>query len=120
VPAVVSVIGNLLVAAGLGVAMLVVVQNAYAAANVTIEAGQTVTTAGLYGLVRHPMYVGALIMMLGIPLALNSLWAFVFLVPVSLVLVLRIVDEEKLLERDLDGYTDYEHQVHYRLVPHLW
>lgn len=120
VPAVVSLIGNVLAASGLGIAMLVVVQNAYAAANVTIEAGQTVTTGGLYGFVRHPMYVGALIMMLGIPLALNSLWAFVFVIPVAIVLVLRILDEETLLERDLDGYADYEHKVHYRLVPYLW
>jgi protein-S-isoprenylcysteine O-methyltransferase Ste14 len=74
VPTAVIVIGDALVAVGLGIAMLVVIQNRYAAANVTVEAGQKVITTGLYGFVRHPMYVGALIMIVGIPLALDSWW----------------------------------------------
>ena len=72
VPAAVSVLGNVLVATGLGIAMLVVVQNSYAAANVKVEAGQTVVTTGLYGFVRHPMYFGNVIMVIGLPLALGS------------------------------------------------
>ena len=66
VPMAVSVVGDALVAIGLGLAMLVVIQNSYAAANVTVESGQKLVTTGLYGLVRHPMYVGALITMIGI------------------------------------------------------
>ena len=61
--------------------MLVVVQNSYAAATVTVEAGQQVVSSGLYGLVRHPMYVGNVIMMVGIPLALGSYWGLVMVVP---------------------------------------
>src|SRR6202044_1656158 len=68
VPASVSVIGDVLVAVGLGLAMLVIVQNSYAAANVTVEAGQRLVSTGLYGLVRHPMYTGNVVLMLGIPL----------------------------------------------------
>jgi protein-S-isoprenylcysteine O-methyltransferase Ste14 len=72
VPTTVTVVGDILVAVGLGVAMLVIAQNGYAAANITIESGQTLISTGLYGLVRHPMYTGNVIMMVGVPLALDS------------------------------------------------
>ncbi len=120
VPTAVSVVGDALVAIGLGLAMLVVIQNSYAAANVTVEASQKVITTGLYGFVRHPLYVGALIMMIGIPLALGSWWGLVILIPAVIVLVLRILDEEKMLKQELDGYSDYIQKVRYRLVPYVW
>ncbi|MGV0745476.1 methyltransferase family protein [Mycolicibacterium sp. XJ870] len=119
-PAAVSVIGDVLVAGGLGLAMLTVIQNSYAAANVKVESGQTVTTTGLYALVRHPMYFGNVIMMIGIPLALGSYWGLLFLVPGVLVLVSRIRDEESLLADELAGYTEYIRKVRYRLVPLVW
>lgn len=120
VPATVCLVGDVLVAIGLGVAMLVVVQNSYAAANVTVEAEQKVITTGLYGLVRHPMYTGNVILMLGIPLALGSYWGLVFLAPGLLVLAVRIRDEEELLGQELQGYREYTEQVQYRLVPYVW
>ncbi|MBO0864143.1 MAG: isoprenylcysteine carboxylmethyltransferase family protein, partial [Mycobacterium sp.] len=120
VPAMVSVVGDVLVAVGLGVAMLVVIQNSYAAANVTVEAGQTLVSTGLYGLVRHPMYSGNVILMVGTPLALGSYWGLVFVLPGLAVLAVRIRDEEKLLGRDLPGYRDYTQRVHYRLLPYVW
>lgn len=120
VPMAVSVIGDALVALGLGLSMLVVIQNNYAAANITVEEGQKVISTGLYGLVRHPMYVGVLIMMLGIPLALDSWWGLVILVPGVIGLVFRILDEEKMLKQELDGYSEYVQKVHYRLVPYVW
>jgi protein-S-isoprenylcysteine O-methyltransferase Ste14 len=120
VPAAVSVLGEALVALGLGIAMLVVIQNGYAAANVTVESGQQLTSTGLYGLVRHPMYFGNVIMMVGLPLALGSYWGLVF-VPLGLiVLTLRIGDEEQLLAEELAGYREYAAKVHYRLVPGVW
>jgi protein-S-isoprenylcysteine O-methyltransferase Ste14 len=120
VPAAVSLAGDALVATGLGVAMLVVIQNGYAAANVTVEAEQKVVSTGLYGMVRHPMYTGSVIMMVGVPLALGSYWGLVFVVPGLIVLALRIRDEEELLSQKLDGYRDYTEQVHYRLLPYVW
>ena len=120
VPPTVSVVGDVLVAVGLGIAMLVVIQNGYAAATVTVESGQKLVCTGLYRLVRHPMYTGNLIMMVGIPLALGSHWGLVFVIPGLLVLVIRIRDEEQLLKRELSGYRDYQRQVHYRLVPYVW
>jgi protein-S-isoprenylcysteine O-methyltransferase Ste14 len=120
VPTAVTVIGDALVAIGLGIAMLVVIQNSYAAANVTVEAGQKVITTGLYGFVRHPMYVGALITMIGIPLALDSWWGLAILIPGVIGLVLRILDEEKMLKQELGGYSEYTQKVRYRLVPYVW
>jgi protein-S-isoprenylcysteine O-methyltransferase Ste14 len=120
VPTPIVVIGDVLVAIGLGMSMLVVHQNSYAAATITVEAEQPVVDTGLYGLVRHPMYVGALILMVGMPLALDSYWGLVTLVPGVAVLVLRIVDEEKMLRQELAGYDEYTTKVHYRLVPGVW
>ncbi|MEV0674101.1 isoprenylcysteine carboxylmethyltransferase family protein [Mycobacterium sp. NPDC050441] len=120
VPTAVSVLGNALVATGLGIAMLVVIQNSYAAANITVEAGQTVVSTGLYGLVRHPMYAGNVIMMIGVPLALGSYWALLLMIPGLALLGVRIVDEEKMLRTELDGYDPYIQKVRYRLLPYVW
>jgi protein-S-isoprenylcysteine O-methyltransferase Ste14 len=120
VPTPIVIVGDVLVAVGLGMSMLVVQQNNYAAATITVEAEQPVVDTGLYGLVRHPMYAGALIMMVGMPLALDSYWGLVTIVPAVAVLLLRIDDEEKMLRQELAGYDEYTHKVHYRLVPGVW
>jgi len=120
VSAAISVIGDVLVAVGLGLAMLVVAQNGYAAANVTVEAGQQLVSTGLYGLVRHPMYTGNVVLMLGIPLALGSYWGLLLVIPGLVVLILRIRDEEDLLTHELSGYRDYTQRVHYRMLPYVW
>jgi protein-S-isoprenylcysteine O-methyltransferase Ste14 len=120
VPTAICLVGDVLVAVGLGVAMLVVIQNSHAAATIRVEAGQKLISTGLYGLVRHPMYTGNVITMIGIPLALGSYWGLVFVVPGVIVLALRIRDEEKLLREELDGYREYTQKVRYRLVPHMW
>lgn len=120
VPAAISVIGNVLVAVGLMAPMLVLIQNNYAASTVRVEAGQQLASSGLYGLVRHPMYTGNVIMMIGIPLALGSFWGLALVIPGLTVLALRIRDEETLLAAELDGYLDYMEKVRYRLVPGMW
>jgi protein-S-isoprenylcysteine O-methyltransferase Ste14 len=120
VPTAVVVIGNVLVAVGLVMAQLVVIQNSYAAATITVEADQKVVDTGLYGLVRHPMYVGTLIMMIGTPLALDSYWGLLAIVLALPILAARINDEEKMLRQELAGYEEYTHEVHYRLVPGVW
>jgi protein-S-isoprenylcysteine O-methyltransferase Ste14 len=120
VPTAISLVGDVLVAVGLGLPVLVVSQNSYAAATVQAGAGQKLVSTGLYGLVRHPMYTGNVIMMVGIPLALGSYWGLVFVVPSLIVLAWRIRDEEQLLQEKLDGYREYTQQVRYRLVPGMW
>ncbi|MGE2719036.1 methyltransferase family protein [Mycolicibacterium celeriflavum] len=120
VPTTLVVAGDILVAAGLVAAQWVVIENSYAAATITVETGQTVVTTGLYGIVRHPMYAGTLVMMLGTPLALDSYWAlFAVLVALPL-LAARILDEESVLRQQLAGYPEYMDKVRYRLVPFLW
>jgi protein-S-isoprenylcysteine O-methyltransferase Ste14 len=120
VPTAVVLFGNVLVAVGLGLAMLVVHQNSYAAATIRVEAEQELVSTGLYGLVRHPMYFGALIMLIGTPLALDSYWGLAMLAAGVPILVFRILDEEKALTQELSGYVEYTHQVHHRLVPGVW
>ncbi|EUA68374.1 ergosterol biosynthesis ERG4/ERG24 family protein [Mycobacterium xenopi 4042] len=120
VPTPICLLGDLFVAVGLGVAILVIIQNNYAAATVRVEANQKLISTGLYGFVRHPMYTGNVVVMIGIPLALGSYWGLVFVLPGVLALVLRIRDEEKLLRDELDGYPEYAQKVRYRLVPGMW
>jgi protein-S-isoprenylcysteine O-methyltransferase Ste14 len=120
VPLWLTVTGYVLVAAGLNVAQFVVIQNSYAAATITVEADQKLVSTGLYGIVRHPMYLGTIIMMLGTPPALDSLWGLAVLVPTLLLLAARISDEEKMLTLDLPGYREYIAKVPNRLLPYVW
>ena len=120
VPTAVVVIGQVLVAVGLGIAMSVILVNRYAASNVTVEPGQQLVSTGLYGIVRHPMYSGVLVMMIGCPLALDSYWGLAALAPGLVVIAVRILDEEALLRQELTGYRDYTRRVRYRLVPYVW
>jgi protein-S-isoprenylcysteine O-methyltransferase Ste14 len=120
VPWYVSVFGDALIAVSYYIFYLVSKVNTYAAANVRVEEGQKVISTGMYGFIRHPMYFGALFLLVGTPLALGSWWSLL-LVPLFLpILYFRIVNEEKVLARDLRGYTEYMRKVRYRLVPYIW
>ncbi|HEY9303611.1 MAG TPA: isoprenylcysteine carboxylmethyltransferase family protein [Mycobacterium sp.] len=120
VPTTICLVGDVLVAMGLGVVALVIIQNSYAASTVRVEEGQKLVSTGLYGMVRHPMYTGNVIMMVGIPLALGSYWGLVFVAAGLIVLAVRIRDEEKLLQQELTGYREYTLSVRYRLAPRMW
>ena len=120
VPWYVSVLGNVLIAVSFYIFFLVSKVNTYAAANVRVEEGQKVVSTGVYGIVRHPMYSGALFLLVGTPLALGSWWSLL-LVPLFLpILYFRIANEEKVLKRDLRGYDEYTHEVRYRLIPGIF
>lgn len=95
-------------------------QNSYAAATVRVEAEQPVISTGLYGVVRHPMYSGALLLTVCTPLALGSSWSLLLLILVLPVLAWRLLDEERVLRRDLPGYADYCRRVRYRVIPGVW
>jgi protein-S-isoprenylcysteine O-methyltransferase Ste14 len=120
VPAWVSIAGNaIIILSFLGI-FWVVRENSWAASNVRVEAGQQVVDTGPYAHVRHPMYAAAIWLFVGMPLALGSWWTTVLVIPFVPVLLWRLLNEEKVLMRDLPGYTEYMRRVKYRLVPHVW
>ncbi len=116
----VSLAGDGLIALFFLIGFFVFKVNSYAAATVQTFEGQKVVSTGLYAVVRHPMYLGFLVMFIGIPLALGSWWGLAFLVLEIPLWGWRTLDEEKLLKRDLPGYIEYTRKVRYRLVPYLW
>ena len=120
VPAWVSLVGNAIILLSFVAIFRVIRVNSWAASNVRVEADQRVIETGPYAFVRHPMYAAAIWLFVGIPLALGSWWSVGLLVPFIPVLVWRLLNEEKILARDLPGYTDYMRRVRYRLVPHVW
>ncbi|GAA3058660.1 isoprenylcysteine carboxylmethyltransferase family protein [Rhizobium viscosum] len=120
VPTWLSVIGNALVALGLMIDLRVFRENSYGASTIEKMEGQKVITTGPYAIVRHPMYVGVLIMVLGTPLALGSWWGIILVIATIPILVLRILDEERMLRDELEGYEAYQRNVRYRLLPRLW
>src|SRR5262245_6295406 len=94
--------------------------NSFAASNIRVEKDQTVIDSGPYAYVRHPMYAGAIWLFVALPLTLGSWWSLGLIVPFVPVLMWRLLDEEKILQRDLPGYTDYMRRVRVRLVPFVW
>jgi protein-S-isoprenylcysteine O-methyltransferase Ste14 len=120
VPAPVVLLGDLLVAAGLVLVWLVFRANPFAAAAVTVETGQAVTSAGPYALVRHPLYSAGLLLFLGIPIALGSWWGLVLVPPILALVIWRLLDEEAYLSAHLPGYRDYRATVTHRLIPAIW
>jgi protein-S-isoprenylcysteine O-methyltransferase Ste14 len=120
VPAWASILGDACVALGLMIDLRVFRENSYGASTIERMEGQRVISTGPYALVRHPMYVGVLIMVFGVPLALGSYWGLVFMFLNVPILILRIRDEELMLDQELEGYVDYKRNVRYRLIPGLW
>jgi protein-S-isoprenylcysteine O-methyltransferase Ste14 len=120
VPASVSVLGDALIVLGFLFTFFVFRENSYGASTIQIAEGQTVISTGPYALVRHPMYAGALVMLIGIPLALGSWWGLFALLFILSVLIWRLLDEERFLRQNLAGYADYQAKVKYRLLPFIW
>ena len=119
-PAVVVVIGDVLFAIGFGFIGRVYRENTFTSATVEVTEGQLVISTGPYAVVRHPMYASATLYLVGTPLALGSYWGLLALVFMLPFLLWRLLDEEKVLARELPGYTDYQRRVRYRVVPHVW
>ncbi len=95
-------------------------ENEYLSRTVEVQAGQRVVDTGLYGVVRHPMYLATLLLFLSMPLILGSLYAFALMLGYLPLIAARIRGEEALLERELKGYPDYKQKVRYRLIPGIW
>jgi protein-S-isoprenylcysteine O-methyltransferase Ste14 len=120
VPVWVVIVGDLFVAVGFFVIFRVYRENTFTAATIQVTPGQTVISTGPYATVRHPMYAGGSLYMLGTPLALGSYWGILVFLFIAPLLLWRLFDEERILTRDLPGYAEYRQRVRYRLVPLIW
>jgi protein-S-isoprenylcysteine O-methyltransferase Ste14 len=119
-PPCVAIAGDVLVALGLLIIFFVFKENTFTSGVIEVAPQQTVIFTGPYALVRHPMYIGALVMLLGTPLALGSWWGLLTTIPITLVIVWRLLDEEAFLAKSLPGYSEYRNKVRYRLLPFVW
>ncbi|HLY29180.1 MAG TPA: isoprenylcysteine carboxylmethyltransferase family protein [Aggregatilineales bacterium] len=119
-PPILSWIGAVFVALGFYIVFLVFKENSYTRATIEVSAGQKVITSGPYSMVRHPMYAGALLLLIFTPITLGSWVALPFVIPMIAVIVARLLDEEKFLAAHLSGYEEYCQKVRYRLIPSVW
>lgn len=95
-------------------------ENTYLSRTIEVQENQKVISTGLYGIVRHPMYFATLFLFLAMPLILGSLWALLIFLAYPFIIAKRILNEEKVLMRELDGYAEYKNKVKYRLIPFIW
>jgi protein-S-isoprenylcysteine O-methyltransferase Ste14 len=119
-PTVLVLAGDGLVALGLFIVFRVFRANTFTSATIEVAPEQHVVSHGPYAVVRHPMYAGALVMMIGVPIALGSAWGLVALPALATVIVWRLLDEETHLGQNLAGYEAYRKRVAHRLVPWVW
>lgn len=120
IPAIVVILADVAVLYSWYIEFLVLRENSYASSVIEISADQQVISTGPYAVVRHPMYSGAIIMILFTPIALASWWGLLPAVMISFAIVLRLLDEEKLLHQSLAGYNEYCLKVRFRLIPKVW
>jgi protein-S-isoprenylcysteine O-methyltransferase Ste14 len=120
VPDALAIAGDALVALGLAVVWRVFRANTYTSATIEVAREQQLVSTGPYAHVRHPMYAGALVMCLGIPLALGSWWCLAPVAALAAVIVWRLLAEERTLASELPGYPEYRARVRHRLVPGIW
>lgn len=95
-------------------------ENTYLSRTIEVQENQKVIDTGLYGIVRHPMYSVTLLLFLSMPLVLGSIYSFIIFLAYPFIIAKRIKDEEKLLEKELDGYVQYKQKVKYRMIPFVW
>lgn len=119
-PPALVLLGDGLVALGFWIIARVFRANSFTSATIAVRVGQSLATDGPYAVVRHPMYSGALVLFVGIPLALGSLWGWGASLVVAMSLVGRLLDEESVLSRELAGYDAYRLRTPWRLIPYVW
>ncbi len=120
VPLWLVIVASVLFLLGYGMYAEVLRENAYLSRTVEVQENQTVISTGLYGVVRHPMYLATFFMFLPLPLILGSFWGLIPFALYPVVTVIRILNEEKVLTDGLEGYAEYKTKVKYRLIPFVW
>ena len=119
-PVAVTVVASVLFLAAYILYAEVLRENAYLSRTVKVEEGQTVISTGLYGIVRHPMYMATVLLFLMMPLVLGSWYALIVFLIYPVLIIIRLTGEEKLLLKELPGYAQYREKVKYRLIPFVW
>ena len=119
-PRTVSIVSAVVFLLGYVLYAEVLKENAYLSRTIEVQENQKVIDTGLYGIVRHPMYFATLLMFLAMPLVLGSLISFLIFLAYPLIIAKRIKNEEELLEKELNGYSEYKQKVKYRLIPFIW
>lgn len=120
VPFFIVIVADIVILLGYLLIFFVFKQNSYASRIVEVEKDQKIITTGLYGFVRHPMYVGVIIMYVPTPIALGSYWGLIPMATIPLAIIFRIINEEKVLCKNLPGYIEYCQKTKYKLIPYIW
>ena len=95
-------------------------ENTYLSRTIEVQENQKVISTGLYGIVRHPMYTSTMLLFLSMPLILGSIFSFVIFLLYPIIIAKRIKNEEMVLEKDLQGYSEYKEKVKYKMIPFIW
>ena len=119
-PPVVTVVSSVLFLVAYGLYAEVMRENSYLSRTIKVEEGQTVVDTGLYGIVRHPMYMASILLFLMMPIVLGSWYSLIVFAAYPAIIIVRLKDEEDLLTRELPGYDAYKKKVKYRIVPFVW
>jgi len=120
VPLLVVMEGEVLVALGYLIIFIALKENPFAATTIGVTSDHKVISTGPYAIIRHPMYLGAIVMLFGTPLALGSWWGLLMFIPITFIIAWRLLDEEKFLLQGLSGYKEYGQKTRYRLAPFIW
>ena len=120
VPTALIIISDVIIFLGYLLVFFVFKENSYTCRTIQVDKEQKVITTGPYSIIRHPMYAGMISMFIFMPIALGSYWALIFFVPVIVLIILRTLNEEQVLLRDLKGYKEYMQKTRYRLIPYVW
>lgn len=120
IPKSIVIISTVIFLVGYALYAVVLRENTYLSRTIEVQKNQKVIDTGLYGIIRHPMYSATILLFLAMPLVLGSLISFAVFLVYPVLIVLRIKDEEKMLETELEGYIEYKKKVKYRLIPFIW
>lgn len=119
-PEFISYSANVFVFLGFYIVFLVFKENSYTSAIIEVNKDQKVISTGMYAVVRHPMYLGALLMLVFTSVALGSYWSLLCVATLIIAIIVRLLNEEKFLSENLDGYKEYCKKVSYHLIPYIW
>ena len=115
-----TIVGSIILLISYALYVEVMRENTYLSRTIEIQKDQKVIDTGLYGIVRHPMYMATILLFLSFPIVLGSFFALIIFLPFPFTLAKRIKNEEQVLENGLKGYKEYKQKVKYKMIPFIW